>query len=388
MKCKYCGTDLPDIAQYCYACGKQQQSKAKRRRRRSQSQGTITKLSGRRDNPYWARLPADYNSGTPVRVSIGCYPTYSAAAEALAKAMYMPDEVVQQKQKSPTLQDMYDRFVSSNYFLQLSKSAQGSHRSAWSHISIHANIAVAKVSKDTFQIIINELHAAGYKRETLAKIRNTASLLCKEAMGIGLMSVNYGQLIQLPKADSEPAKPFSSEQIHLFWVAADNGDKDAMTVLCLIYTGMRPSELLGVDIGMHLHTKGDWWYFQTGSKTAAGKNRIIPIPSILHDAILKLVDNRSLGPLIAAEQGGFWRLDNWRPRRFKPLMQQLGFHDHTVYSCRHTYADLQKRRQISPEIMMEIMGHTDYSTTVERYQTTTDEDIARICAAADGFMRP
>lgn len=69
-------------------------------------------------------------------------------------------------------------------------------------------------------------------------------------------------------------------------------------------------------------------------------------------------------------------------------MGRLGFLGHTPYSCRHTYADLQKRKQVPPEIMMEIMGHKDYSTTVERYQTTAYEDIVRICTLADGFERP
>lgn len=69
-------------------------------------------------------------------------------------------------------------------------------------------------------------------------------------------------------------------------------------------------------------------------------------------------------------------------------MEQLGLSGHTPYSCRHTYADIQKRRKINPEIMMEIMGHEDYATTVEHYQTTTDEDLDRIFSAVDGISRP
>lgn len=389
MKCKYCQTDLPnEEAKYCHVCGKQQQPKVKRRRRRAQAQGTITKLSGKRDQPYWARLPADYSTGIPVRVSVGCYPTYASAAKALAKALYAPEEALVAKQKPLTLKDMFDRFVASNYYLQLSKSAQGSHKSAWTHLESQANTPVAHVNKDTFQRSINALSELGYRRETLAKIRNLASLLCKEAMGLGLMTVNYGQLIQLPKGDTVPSKPFSAAQIRALWLAADGGDKDAMAILVLIYTGMRPAELLSVDIRIHLHIDCDYWYIQHGSKTQAGQNRIIPLPAILHDIICSLVDNRSSGPLIAATRGGVWRVDTWRNRRFNPLMERLGLQGHTPYSCRHTYADLQKRKQVSPEIMMEVMGHTDYATTVERYQTTTDEDIARICAAADGFERP
>ena len=389
MECRYCHKNISQSdAKYCSFCGKELNTSFKRHRRhRPQSHGSIVKLRGRRENPYWVRLPANYTSEKPVRVSLGCYPTYASAAEALAKALYAPEQDAS-KQKTVTLQDIYDSFTSSHYYERLSASAQGSHRSAWKYFSPYASTPVSQINKTTFQKPIDEMNSTGLKRETQAKARNLASLLCAEAMGMGLMTINYGQLVQLPKADSEPAKPFSSEQLRCFWIAADAGDKDAMTILVLIYSGMRPGELLSVDIAQHLHMEGKHWYIQHGSKTTAGRNRIIPLPAILHDIIRTLVSNRTSGPLIAAEQGGYWRLDNWRHRRFIPLMKRHGFQGYTPYSCRHTYADLQKRKHVAPEIMMEVMGHTHYGTTVERYQTTTNEDIARICAAADGFDRP
>jgi len=388
MECKHCHKDIPGEAKYCHLCGREQNPKPKRHRRhRPQSQGSIVKLSGQRAKPYWVRLPADYSTGIPLRESLGCYGTYAEAAEALSKAMYTPEQT-EHKQKPVTLQDIYDRFVNSHYYESLSKSAQGSHRTAWTYLSKCATVPVSNITRDTFQVPIDDMRNLGMKRESMAKAKNLASLLCKEAMGIGLMNINYGQLVQLPKTDTEPAKPFSSAQIKLLWDAADSNDKDAMTVLVLIYTGMRPGELLSTDIAAHLHTDGPYWYIQHGSKTAAGRNRIIPIPKILHPVIEQMVDGRTYGPLIAAEQGGFWRVDNWRPRRFNKLVTRLGLEGHTPYSCRHTYADLQKRKQVSADIMMEVMGHRDYATTVEKYQTTTDEDIARICEAADGFERP
>lgn len=388
MVCKHCHKDIPNDAKYCHLCGKQQNMQSKRHRRhRPQSQGSIVKLSGKREKPYWVRLPADYSTGVAIRESLGCFVTYSAAAEALSKALYTPEQV-QQTQKTVTLQDIYDQFVDSHYFERLSKSAKGCHRSAWKHLQSCKNIPVSEINKATFQIPIDEMGVAGMKRETQAKVRNLASLLCAEAMGLGLISVNYGKLVQLSRTDTEPAKPFSSEQIKLLWAAADSHDKDAMTVLVLIYTGMRPGELLSTDIAQHLHTKGHFCYIQHGSKSTAGRNRIIPIPKILHPIIEQLVDGRTSGPLIAAEQGGFWRVDNWRSRRFKPLMSRLSLQGFTPYSCRHTFANILKRRGVDPLIAKEVFGHADYATTVERYQSTTEEDITQICVAIDDIDRP
>ena len=61
-------------------------------------------------------------------------------------------------------------------------------------------------------------------------------------------------------------------------------------------------------------------------------------------------------------------------------MAHLGLEGHVPYSCRRTYADLQKRRSMTPEPLATIMGHEDYSTT--------EDDISRLCQAANGLERP
>ena len=387
MICKYCHTSLPEDATYCHHCGKRQCAQvARRHARRPQSHGSITKLSGRKHNPYWARLPADYSTGVPIRQSLGCYPTYKAASEAISIAISKPKALP--TSSTATLTDIYHHFIAGQYYCSLSLSAQRTHRTAWTHLSSIALVSISNINMDILQQPLIALHSAGRKRATLAKVRNLCSLLCREAIGMGLMQTNYGHYIQLPKDDTIPAKPFEHTALQHIWTVADSGDFDAMSTLLLIYTGMRPIEMLSIDISLHLHTTGTYQYVQIGSKTRAGNNRIIPIPAILKPIISALIGTRTAGPLISAPKGGHYRVDTWRSRCFRPLMDRLGLIGYTPYSCRHTYADLQKRRQISPEIMRLIMGHEDYATTVERYHTTTDEDILSICNAVDGITRP
>lgn len=387
MVCIRCQAELLDIASFCHICGKKQNYSVSHRRHlhRARAQGTITKLKGNRTAPYWARGPAVYEDGKVIRESFGCYKTHAAAAEALGKAMYAPKASIE---KELTLEDIYNRFTSSHYFDQLSRSAQGSHRSAWKHLAPCSKTPVSTINRDTFQVPIDTLAAQGRKRETLAKVRNLCSLLCREAMGLNLMSVNFGQLVQLPKSDSASVPPFTNAQLKLLWNLADHNDTDAMTVIVMCYTGMRPSELLGVDISVHMHLDGEHWYIVTGSKTESGYNRLIPLPPIIRPMIEKLINGRTSGPLIMSPKGGHYRLDNWRPRCFNPLMKKLSIPNRVPYSCRHTYSDLQKRRNVNPEIMMIIMGHEDYATTVEHYHSTTTDDIERICGAVAGMECP
>lgn len=384
-KCPKCKKPTVDDASFCAYCGKRLVPLPRRVRPRTEGQGSITKLSDDRAKPYWARLPAEYDNLHVQRRSIGCYKTYKEAAEALAKAMYVEQESAQ---RGLTLGDLYEGFIETKYFAQLTPQSQAGHRNSWRDLQAAAKVPVKQINRDTLQQIIDTAEKRGLKRETLAKIRNLASMLCREAMAKGLLTVNYGQLVQLPRSDSKPVQPFSADEIAMIWDATDSGDKTAQAVILLIYTGLRPGELLSMRIEENLHITGQNRYLRGGSKTEAGRDRIIPLPPVVHPVIDALVDGREDGYLIPADGGKRYDLNNWRNRCYNKLMARLKLEGHTPYSCRHTYADLQKRRRVSPEIMMEVMGHTDYSTTVENYHTTTDEDIGILCDAVSEMTRP
>lgn len=382
--CIKCSKKLPPEALWCPWCGKKQAvTKKARHAKRPAGMGTITRRSGRRNFPYVAKLPAIYTEHGPVRTSLGSFPTYEAAAQALDEALSKTPG-----KRSTTLESLYNIFANGNYYKALSKAAQNAHKNAWTYFSEVTRQDVKTITTGDFQAIVDDMSARGLKRETVAKVRNLASLLCQEAMSRGLMTVNYGRLVKLPKEIRTEQKPFNTLTLAKLWELAKRGRKDAATVILYCYTGMRPSELLGVEIGTHLHKSSFGYYFQTGSKTEAGMNRIIPLPDIVQEFLLLLQAGRDSGPLIATPTGKSWRQDNWRSRVFNPLMKEIGEEWATPYTCRHTYSNMQKRRGIDPEIMMEVMGHEDYSTSVEKYHTTTEEDLRWIMSAVDGFEVP
>lgn len=384
MICVKCDKEIPDDALFCPWCGKKQAATRMRRQKRPTGAGSIVKLKGRRSRPYAAKMPAIYRDGKALRVCIGYFATYREADDALRQAIVKtPKELA-----GYTLEDLYNRFIAGNYFSNLSEGGQASHRGAWKYLDGQKAKLVTKLTKADFQDAVDAMKARGLKRETMAKVRNLSSLLCKEAMGLGLMTVNYGMLVQLPREERTEPQPFGTMQLKKLWKLYDQKDKAAAAVLVLCYTGMRPGELLGVDIDKHLFICDTGRYFQTGSKTEAGRNRIIPIPKILEPVIDFLCAGRDSGVFVRTPEGKRWRLDNWRKRAFGPVADAIGAPWATPYTCRHTYSNLQKRRGTDPELMMEIMGHKDYSTTVERYHTTTAEDLKSILKAVEGFARP
>ena len=77
---------------------------------------------------------------------------------------------------------------------------------------------------------------------------------------------------------------YSNEEIKTLWSKL-YGINNVDIILIMIYTGLRPTELLELQTGnVHLDEK----YMVGGMKTEAGKDRIIP----LNDKIIPLVKNR------------------------------------------------------------------------------------------------
>ena len=72
-------------------------------------------------------------------------------------------------------------------------------------------------------------------------------------------------------------KPFTEDEIKMLWQKKDILYIDI--ILILIYTGLRASEFLNIE---NKNINFDEQYVICGMKTAAGKNRVVPI----HDAIL------------------------------------------------------------------------------------------------------
>ncbi len=364
MNCVKCNKEIPDGSIFCPWCGKKQTAQKRRVAKRCKGEGSITKLN-RKNRPWQARATAVNGK----RVFLGNFDTKAEASAAIVEA----HKKINPELATMTIGDIYNSFINSNYFDQLSKSGQDSHKFAWKHLCQIEQLKFKNVTTSVFQTVIDDMIREGKKRETTAKVRNLASLLCKEAMRYGILDTNYAALVQLARNDSEAGRSYTSEERKAIWEAWKAGDETAGYVTLLTFTGMRPNEPRKLVLGKNVFDG----YFITGSKTEKGIERVIPYPDFCQEIIDYFAHGRTEGVLFE----NLTAYSNWRSRKFVPLMESLGIENVVPNSSRHTYSDIQKRRNIDPEIMMDIMGHEDYSTTVEKYHSITEEDIARIRSA-------
>jgi integrase len=169
----------------------------------------------------------------------------------------------------------------------------------------------------------------------------------------------------------ERIKPFTINEIKQIM---NMNTLNAKYALLYIFTGCRPSELLKIDtskiyIDVECEDDGNKEivsYMITGSKTDAGRNRIIPIHNTIKPIIVELLNDHP-DYLISKPKSNMnvWFYDE----HFKPLMKELNLNK-TTYACRHTFSTLAKQYKVDTFSRKRIMGHKSNDITDDIYTHT------------------
>ena len=146
-------------------------------------------------------------------------------------------------------------------------------------------------------------------------------------------------------------------------------------MLMLIYTGMRIGELFALPLEDYHAT-----YVIGGSKTDAGRERVIPIRPKARQYFAAFAAKG--GPLLLSKYKGQHDTDNFRKRDYYPLLARLGIEKKTPHATRHTYASQAVKHGVQPELLQKILGHADYSTTANIY---THIDVDTLVKSVEGY---
>ncbi|MGM9590390.1 MAG: tyrosine-type recombinase/integrase [Faecousia sp.] len=131
--------------------------------------------------------------------------------------------------------------------------------------------------------------------------------------------------------------------------------------LILISCGCRPGELFTVPL---VNCRED--HFIGGSKTEAGKNRVIPIgPDGI--ASYKKIRDKAISEhgdlLIDGYEGQNKTAPNFTKRDWRELMEEIDRKGMIPYSCRHTFITRAIRAGMELPVLEAIVGHVDRETT-------------------------
>lgn len=355
MVCIKCQKAIPEDGLYCPYCGKKQQAQKRKKKKRVNGSGSVCRKPGNRAKPWEAQKAGVY---------IGAYATKYEAEQALLRLADLPIS----ETLNLTFEQVYQKWFPEHSRTITAKGVEG-YATAYKHCqSLYPRI-FRKLRTSDFQGIIMEMEEKGLSNASCAKVLQLFGQLSAWAIREEICHTDYSRFVQLTPQQKTEKRVFSAEQIAALQSSALPAAKIA---LLLIATGCRPNELFSVPLA---NCYGS--YFISGSKTEAGRNRIIPVSALglpAYQSLLASATQNGCARLIDAYAGNH-TYSNFAKRDWKELMASLCIEGMTPYNCRHTFATLAVKSGVKPEILQRILGHSDYNTTATIY---THLDIAAI----------
>lgn len=193
---------------------------------------------------------------------------------------------------------------------------------------------ISSLRLDDLQLMIDDLAPVAQNRA-----KGIISGVFQYAMARDLVDKDYSAGLRLDQHDTKNGTPFSIEEIKKLWKMRD--DPVAEMLLIMIYSGFRISAYESMDVNLADR------YFQGGVKTAAGRNRIVPI----HPAILPLVRKRLRrdGCLIGNAHSYARKIKTWC---YDHRM------NHTAHHTRHTFSMLCEKYGVRENDRKRLLGHS------------------------------
>lgn len=327
--------------------------------------GSISKLSGKRRRPYMVRITTSFDvNGKQIMKVLGYYKTRIEAMKALADFNDNPYNI---SLNDVTLKEVLDRFIKSKK-RTVEQSSLKTYKLWYNYLKPLYNKKMKDIRTLELQNFIDSLNHLS--TGSLKLVKCFIRMLFKEAMEMDIISKDYSQFIKLPKYKAKiERKVFTKDEIALLWVNV-NDIEYADVILILIYTGMRINELLRLKkINVNLEQN----IIIGGSKTEAGKNRIIPIHPKILPLIVKRMENKTEYLIPNRKKSNYYNYNNFRAKEFVGIMKTLGM-EHTIHDTRHTFATMISDVSNNENAITEIIGHTNIDMT-KRYIHTNIEKI-------------
>ncbi|MCI8388981.1 MAG: tyrosine-type recombinase/integrase [Clostridiales bacterium] len=332
--------------------------------------GNITKLSGKRRNPWRVRKTLRWEidpvTGKQKQVfqNIGYYPTRAAAMEALSNFNANPYDVG----KDITFADIYDKW-SREKFSSISDSNIKGYKASYAVCHPLYNMKFGEIRKSHLQGVVDN---CGKNYPTLRKLKVLFNQLYTYAMQNDVCSKDYSEFVDIAKYKDkntiEKHTPFTDSEINKLWDSTSRNEYVSV-ILMLMYSGVRISELLNLKkTDVHLNER----YFDVvESKTESGIRKV-PIAEKTLPFFERWMDESQCDYLICSiESGSHLAYKNYYNHYWQPLMLELGM-NHLPHDTRHTTISMLARAEVNQTIIKRIVGHAGAMNLTEKVYTHFD----------------
>lgn len=322
--------------------------------------GCVTKLKGKRSRPWIVKVTVYDAEGRAHQVPVDYAETEEQANIILAQYNNNPWNIDRNK---VTLLELHRRWLEVKA-PHLGASTRASCRTAFNHCSKYYGMKYRSLRAYHMQDCINNCGCG-------ASVQNAIKVLWfhldRFAFECDIIDKMYSQLTTTAVAVPPNRVPFTEKEISALWDLQEQPYVDI--VLVFIYTGFRISELLNMrtsQVDLNALT------FQGGIKTAAGKNRIVPI----HPRILPIVKKW-------VSQGHQYlilvRGEKIKERTFRnhwdAIMKTIGATNKPPHSTRHTFETRLDNAQGNRKCIDLLMGHQSKDIGNRIYNHKTLEQL-------------
>ena len=262
----------------------------------------------------------------------------------------------------------------SEHFKKISESAQKGYQNSYRHCTRLHQMVFVDIRLGHLQAVIDDIRSIGAGHCTMKKTRSLMEQLYKYASKYDLVSRDYAAYVEIDKlVRKHPKRPFTVRQRNRLWREIDSMPTEISHVLMMIYSGVRIGEYIRIkktDVKIRRRV-----FRVTESKTAAGQNRLVPIPK----KMMQFWDDamKCPGDYICVRDNGLpHTYDSFRRAVFDRVMKHFHF-SHTPHETRHTLASMLDSAEINKTVIKLILGHAREGVTEKDYTHKTVRELLR-----------
>ncbi len=335
--------------------------------RRANGTGAIVKRRDKkRRKPYGVYINGRDDFGKRVRTCLGSFESQAAAQDFLEK--YRQGVVTIKPADETTLKDVWDLYKE-DWEARKGKF-NPNYQSVWKlYIAPRlGNEPVANIKTMHMQTCINLCESRVSK--TFMKCIFTG--LFSYATSNDLATKDYAAALKVQQAEKSTLhKPFTTEEMRWLW--QHSGEDVIKIILIQTYTGMRKGELSGMLLdNVNLKEK----YMVGGEKTAAGKNRTIPIADCIYPFVRDFYTiSRFAGCQYLITPDRKRGISNQKGQAGLDRIYRKHFPSHCTHDSRHTFVTMCSNYNQPESIVKKIVGHIGSNITESVYTHKSTQQL-------------
>lgn len=331
--------------------------------------GNVSKLSGKRRNPWRARKTIGWTIDEETQkvkqeyVTIGYYPSRQLALQALSEYNANPYDLDANK---ITFAEVYEKWAEKK-FDEISNSNINGYKASYKMCETLYDMKFADIKLVHLQGIVDK---SGKNYPALRKLKILFNQLFDYAIMHEIIPkdrhiVEYVDIGKLEKSTRHYR--FTDKEVDTLWRWADNNEY-VQVILMLIYSGVRPSELFNTKC-TSVNLEERFFIIEKGKN--ANASRKVPI----HNKTFPFFEywmSKGNEYLVTNLSGGKFQFDtnhsSYVDSFWKPVLADIGIlsytnekgkpAEHLPHDTRHTFASMWAEKKLDEAMRRKIQGHS------------------------------